>query len=337
MKKWTRRSVFAAFVIFTVLPRLAGAQALYSNDADDVPAAQPDDALSIDVPKYLDNLLSGPSTKAAASPALEPGPGTQPATQPLYQPETNTERSLAEFLGQFSAYEPIYFIAGPYNPLAKFQFSFKFRLFNQDAPVVKQLPLLGGLYFSYTQLSLWQLNLNSAPFYDSNYMPEFFYSNEDIKAIKLPGVTELGLQTGYGHDSNGEHDGPTKRGLNILFIRPIVNFGDPEAFHFYIAPKAYVYIFNLDDNRTIAKYRGYCDLRTVAGWRQGLELSFIGRIGSDYNKGSVQFDLSYPIRDLLNRNLDLYIDAQYFNGYGESLITYRARTQAFRIGIGLAR
>jgi phospholipase A1/A2 len=281
------------------------------------------DALpTLQLPAYLDSLLGGP--------------GTQASTQPLLQPETITERSIAEFLGHFSAYEPIYFIAGPTDPLVKFQFSFKFQLFNKDAPLVKKIPVLGGLNFSYTQLSLWRLDKSSAPFYDSNYMPEFFYSNEDIKAVKLPGVSELGLQTGYGHDSNGEA-GATSRGINILFFRPIFVFGNPEQLHFYIAPKAYVYIFDLSGNTDIARYRGYCDLTAVAGWRQGLELAFLGRIGSDYNRGSVQFDLTYPIRDLLDKNLDVYIDAQYFNGYGETLLEYNRRTQEFRIGVALAR
>ncbi len=281
------------------------------------------DALpTVQLPAYLDNLLAGP--------------GTQASTQPLYQPETITERSFAEFIGHFSGYEPIYFIAGPTDPLVKFQFSFKFELFNKESPLAKEVPLLSGLNFSYTQLSLWQLDKTSAPFYDSNYMPEFFYSNEDIKAVSIPGVSELGLQTGYGHDSNGE-GGTTSRGVNILFLRPMLNFGNPDKFHFYIAPKGYVYIFGKDGNPDIAKYRGYCDLTAVMGWRQGLELSFLGRVGSQGNRGSVQFDLTYPVRDLLNHNLDVYVDAQYFNGYGETLLEYNRRSQAFRIGVALAR
>lgn len=275
----------------------------------------------ISAPMFLDTLL--------------PGPGTQPATQPLYQPISGNERSIAEFIGHFSAYEPIYFIAGPANPLAKFEFSFKYRLFNKEAPLSKEFPLLSGLHFSYSQISLWQLDKPSAPFYDTSYKPEFFYSNEDIKAIKLPGVSELGLQTGFGHESNGQ-GGTTSRGINILFFRPIFDFGDPEQFHFYVAPKLFLYLTD-DGNPDIAKYRGYCDLRTVIGWRQGLEFSVLGRLGSDYNRGSVQLDLTYPIRDLLKNNLDVYIDAQYFYGYGETLLGYNQRSQAFRIGFALAR
>ncbi len=275
----------------------------------------------ISMPVFLDTVL--------------PGPGTQPATQPMLQSQSGAERSIAEFIGHFSAYEPIYFIAGPYNPVAKFEFSFKYRLFNERAPLATAVPILYGLHFSYSQISLWQLDVYSAPFYDTSYKPEFFWSNEDIKLFKIPLVSEFGLQTGYGHESNGQA-GAASRGINILFFRPIFNFGDPERFHFYIAPKLFVYLTE-DGNPDISKFRGYCDLRAVVGWRQGLELSVLGRLGSDYNRGSITLDLTYPIRDLLDNNLDVYIDAQYFNGYGETLRGYNVRSQAFRMGLALAR
>jgi outer membrane phospholipase A len=287
-------------------------------------AAEPVDlsVCSVSMPAYFDNATAGP--------------GTQPSTLPLMQPETSLQRSVAEFIGHFSAYEPMYFIAGPVDPLVKFQLSFKYKLFNDEAPLARAVPLLSGLHFSYTQLSLWQLTQPTSAFYDTNYKPEFFFSNEDINQFKLPLVSQFGLQTGIGHESNGRGNAD-ERAINYLFLRPIFDFGDVEKFHFYIAPKAYVYIFSLSDNPDIQHYRGYCDLRSVVGWRQGLELSFLGRIGSNYNKGSVQFDLTYPIRDLLDHNLDLYLDLQYFNGYGESLIDYNHRTSAFRVGFALAR
>jgi outer membrane phospholipase A len=282
------------------------------------------DPISFSVPEYLDSLKSADAS------------ATQPSTQPMFQSQTRAQRSIAEFIGHFSGYEPMYFIAGPVNPDVKFQLSFKYKLFSDDAPLAKAVPLISGLHFSYTQLALWQLDQPTSAFFDTNYKPEFFFSNEDIRQFKLPLVSQFGLQTGIGHESNGRGDAD-ERAINYLFLRPIFDFGNVEDFHFYIAPKAYVYIFSLDDNRDIQHYRGYMDLRAVIGRREGLELSFLGRIGSDYNKGSVQFDLTYPLRDLLDRNLDLYLDLQYFNGYGESLILYNERTSSFRVGISLVR
>lgn len=263
-------------------------------------------------------------------------PATQPAVAPpLDMPQTAFQRSVSEFLGHFSAYDPIYFIGGATDPVAKFQFSFKYRLLNAKSPLARKVPLIGGLHFSYTQLSLWQLDKNSAPFYDSNYMPELFYSNEDIP-LKIPGVSLLGFQGGFAHDSNGR-DGTVSRSINMLWIRPLVTFGDPERFHVSVAPRLFSYIGDLSNNPDIYHFRGYTELRGVVGWRQGLELSAVARAGARWNKGSILLDLTLPLRDILANNFDVYLDAQYFNGYGESLLSYNRRTQAFRVGLALVR
>jgi phospholipase A1 len=273
---------------------------------------------------------------SVVQPFLFDAPATQPATLPSEQPQTAGQRTLAEFIGHFSGYEPMYFIAGPVDPVAKWQVSFKYRLLNPDAPLSQWFPPLAGLHFSYTQMSLWQLDKPSAPFFDTAYKPEFFWSNEDVQKFKIPGVSQFGFQGGFGHESNGR-GGVDSRSLNILFARPIITFGDPEHFHVSLAPKLYGYIGDISENPDIARYRGYCDFRTIVGWRQGLELSALARVGNDWDKGSIQLDLTFPLRSLLYKNFDLYLDAQYFYGYGESLLTYNQRTNAFRIGLGLVR
>jgi phospholipase A1 len=306
-------TLWVPLAILLLIWSVAVADAQTARFLPDPPASQ--------VP-LLDNIITGPASREAS-------------TQPLFGPENGFQKSVAEFIGHFSACDPIYIIAGPVNPLVKFQFSFKYQLFNDQSPVAKAVPLLSGLNFSYTQLSLWELDKPSAPFFDTNYMPEFFYSNEDLQ-WRPPGVSQLGIQTGYAHDSNGQA-GPASRSINMLFFRPIITFGDVDQFHFYVAPRLYTYIGDLSNNPDIYHYRGYCDLRAVVGWRQGLELSALARVGSAWNRGGVQLDLTYPLRDLLNHNLDVYVDAQYFYGYGESLLTYNHKTDAFRIGFALAR
>jgi outer membrane phospholipase A len=269
-----------------------------------------------------DNIITGPTPQQAA-------------TQPVDQPNNGVQRTLAEFVGHFAPYQPMYFVAGPVDPLVRFQLSFKYRLFNPDSPIGK-IPVIGDLDFAYTQLSLWALTEPSAPFYDTNYQPEAFYNDDNIQWAHIPGVSQLGLMAGFGHDSNGQA-GSISRQLNIVFVQPTFNFGNPEAFHFYVSPKAYYYIGDLSQNPDIAYYRGYVDARFVAGWKYGLEASVVGRVGSHGNKGSVLLDLTYPLRDLLDKNVDLYLDAQYFNGYGEVLREYNTRQNEFRIGFALVR
>jgi phospholipase A1 len=307
---------------FAALAHLIAPDAGPSTDpADAAPPPPPANLIGVH-PILADNIITGP-TKAEA------------ATRPVDQPNAGAQRTLAELVGHFSPYQPTYFVAGAVNPLVRFQLSFKYRLFNPDSAVGK-IPVIGDLDFAYTQLSLWALTEPSAPFFDTNYQPEAFYNDDDVQWLRLPGVRQLGLMAGFGHDSNGQA-GPTSRQLNLLFVQPTFDFGDPEQFHFYVSPKAYIYIGDLSQNPDIAKFRGYVDARFVVGWRHGLELSALGRIGSDANRGSVLLDLTYPLRDLLFQNVDVYVDAQYFNGYGESLIEYNTRQNEFRIGFALVR
>ena len=66
----------------------------------------------------------------------------------------------------------MYFVVGGNGGLsARFQLSFKYRLFDSDSLPVAWLPQLGNLYFGYTQNSLWDLGANSAPFRDTSYRP----------------------------------------------------------------------------------------------------------------------------------------------------------------------
>lgn len=244
--------------------------------------------------------------------------------------------ALAEFFGHFSGHEPIYFLIGPDAPNAKFQFSFKYAVLNPDAPIVQSVPALAGINFAYTQTSFWDTSDESAPFFDSSYKPEALWSDEYMPSLSRRGVYGLGLQFGVQHESNGE-SGLDSRSLNVVFIRPIVTLGDVRAFHVTVAPRLVAYIGGQGDNPDIEDYRGYGDVRVTAGWREGLELSALARVGDDWNRGSIQVDLTYPLNKLLFRNLDLYLDVQGFYGYGESLRVYNERDATLRVGVAVVR
>jgi outer membrane phospholipase A len=51
----------------------------------------------------------------------------------------------------------------------------------------------------------------------------------------------------------------------------------------------------------------------------------------------VQLDFNYPLSKMLFHNLAIYFYAQFFTGYGETLLTYDQKDTAFRIGLGLTR
>ena len=79
------------------------------------------------------------------------------------------------------------------------------------------------------------------------------------------------------------------------------------------------------------------DLRVVAGWRGGFQAAFLARLGNDFDKGSLQVDLSYPLQRLAIRDLGMYLHGQFFTGYGESLLEYDESTTSFRLGLSLVR
>jgi len=61
-------------------------------------------------------------------------------------------------------------------------------------------------------------------------------------------------------------------------------------------------------------------------------------VGDDWDKGSVQMDLSYPLRKFtLFKWLDVYAHAQIYTGYGESLLRYNGERHDVRFGLSLVR
>ena len=195
------------------------------------------------------------------------------------------------------------------------------------------------MHVAYSQTSFWDLEGESKPFFDNSYRPELLWSADDLRLKMTPSVvSRLGMQAGLQHESNGK-EGADSRSLNIAYIRPSFTFGDAKGDGLFLtfAPKAFAYIGDIGDNPDIKDYRGHFELRGIVGWQEGLQLSTIGRVGDDWDKGSVQFDLSYPLRKVFAGNIDLFLHAQYFNGFGESLLEYNESTSAFRLGVSLVR
>ena len=82
-----------------------------------------------------------------------------------------------------------------------------------------------------------------------------------------------------------------------------------------------------DDNPDIYKYMGYFEFSGAYRYNEH-EFSFMTRnnLNSD-NRGAIQLDWSFPLWGRLRGY------AQYFNGYGESLIDYNADIERFGVGI----
>lgn len=248
-----------------------------------------------------------------------------------------TEAGLVEYRPlRFAAYEPIYFLYGTEQPNAKFQISFKYQFVPPDSPLGRKAPALTGFHVGYTQISFWDLEGESKPFFDNSYKPELLWLWDDIRPGDWGPIKRLDLQLGVQHESNGR-SGDESRSLNIAYVRPTVTFGDRSDWFVSVAPRIWSYIGSNDDNDDIEQFRGYGDLKLVVGKGDGLQIAATGRLGADGDRGSLQVDVSYPIRKVLFDSFDVYLHGQYFTGYGESLLRYDDSDSTFRLGISLVR
>jgi outer membrane phospholipase A len=231
--------------------------------------------------------------------------------------------------------DPTYFIVGNsgHDVSAKFQLSFKYRIFQPDDP--RSRGLIDNLYFGYTQFSIWDLQAPSSPFRDTNYRPSLFYFLPDL-GVTNSFISRMSLATGLEHESNGQ-DGAKSRSLNIAFVEPSVSFGNLNDYHLTVAPKIYAYLGPMTDNPDIADYRGNVDLKISFGKPDGIGFSTQLRKGRHGNAGSADNQLSYPLSRLIPGTAG-YLFADYFYGYGESLLNYNEKvTPQFRMGFSLSR
>jgi outer membrane phospholipase A len=270
--------------------------------------------------------------KAAEAAPVEPA--RSPAELPKASTDGGEEADVGQIPGHFKAL-PFYTSSAPMILLdgsAQLQVS----ALQRYAPLAKRFPVFKGIHIAYTQTSLWDLGSTSKPFVDTSYKPELFYAVERVDGGRWADWLRLDLQAGFQHESNGK-SGADSRSLNVAYVEPKVVVGKEDGIQFSLAPRAWTYVGGLDENPDIKDFRGYVGLRSTLGWANGLLLSATGRLGDDADRGSLQLDLSYPIFRLLYGNLGLYLYAQYFLGYGESLLRYNERTSIFRIGFALFR
>jgi len=242
----------------------------------------------------------------------------------LYQP----------YLDNITPYEPIYFLVGTNPEKSKFQFSFRYRLFNPDGPLASENKWVTGIHFGYTQTSFWDLGSDSAPFEDTSYKPELFHLTDNV-SWRPSWLKGLFLQTGLLHESNGR-DEDQSRTINTFYLKPIaILYNKNNGLGLQVVPKVWVYVKNGEHNKDVRDYRGFFELELKAGEADRLVTTTALRWARE--GGSVQVDLDYPVRGELSKNLEIYLHCQYVNALAESLLHYRDRTEALRFGISFIR
>jgi outer membrane phospholipase A len=226
--------------------------------------------------------------------------------------------------------EPMYFIAGTRGPTtARFQISLKYRLFDATSGFGRDQPWLSGLYFGYTQNSLWDLSTESKAFRDTSYRPSLFWKWERPDRSAFFDGARLGLE----HESNGG-EGSESRSINIAFVRPEWHWKLAGGARLEFTPKLYSYL-DKEENTDIDDYRGYADWRVRYDSGNLWIATAVLRYGTA-GKGSVQVDLSRRTRDLKFGPVSGYLHIQFFAGYGEDIVNYNVRGKSqLRIGFAI--
>ena len=276
-----------------------------------------------------------PASVAEAAASTPPAPAGAPAAVAPMAPVASLPPDAAPVEpSALGFHEPMYFLVGGKDPVsARFQFSFRYRIVDDQGVVADTLPDARGLYFGFTQTSLWDLQSESKPFRDSSFRPSLFYrwGLDDPE-----GRGALALYGGYEHESNGKEDMPS-RSIDTLFARAEARLRlDESGIYLGVVPKVWTYL-DREDNPDIAQYRGHAELGLRLGRDDALLFSTLIRRGSAGKMGT-QYDLSYPIRRSVFSGVGAFVHLQAFKGYGETLLEYDQNKETqYRLGISLVR
>ena len=198
----------------------------------------------------------------------------------------------------------------------KFQLSFKM-------PVVEDLLGTGSdLYVAYTNQSYWQAYNRdiSSPFRETDHEPEVFLMIPNDWG--LFGWKNSIVQVGAVHQSNGQ-SGYLSRSWNRVYADFVLEKGNMLV---NFKPWHRIHESN-DDNPDISDYYGNYELTGL--YKKGdntFSLMMRNLFDSD-GRDTYQLDWSFPMYKRWRGYM------QYFNGYGESLVDYNAKSR--RIGFGI--
>lgn len=200
----------------------------------------------------------------------------------------------------------------------KFQLSFKIPLIRQF--LVEE----SSLWFAYSQVAFWQMyNFDaSSPFRETNYEPEFIWVNKTN--FDVFGFRNSFITLAINHQSNGRSK-PLSRSWNRIVAQFILERNNTilSLKPWYRLPED-----DKDDgNPNIEKYLGYAEFSVLQKYKEHLSTIMLRNNLRSENKTTVELTYTFKFS---NRFKGI---AQYFNGYGESLLDYDHRVQ--RLGVGI--
>ena len=197
---------------------------------------------------------------------------------------------------------------------------------------------------AYTQTSYWQLFIESSPFRETNYKPEFFVTFPFYHKLDFIGMKAIAL--GYKHSSNGQSDNPDvnatreyedgpyegsrSRSWNRLYVRGYFQWENffTELTLWHRMKEEY----ETNDNPNITDFYGDGSLE-IGYIREKLLTRVTLRQSFDSGHFTGQLEMSHPVP--LSDNIFFYLQA--FTGYGQSLIDYDKHVNQVGFGLSISR
>lgn len=233
-------------------------------------------------------------------------------------------KNYSEGKGKLNPYKPTYFMLqlGTPDPRDQKQLYAKFQI-----NIRQHLPS-DYLYFAYTFRALWSITEESAPFKDSTHNPEIFL---DINGKRLLKLGQIGIE----HESNGK-GGEDSRSWNRAYWEPRLVYNRPEGSllgfdTISVLLKGWIkFKEGVSNNPDILDYYGNGEI-TIKLYGNEAQFAVKARKGLKKDYGNIQAEFMRRI----SKNICLY--AQFWDGYGESLLDYNKRSTRYGIGISLTR
>lgn len=182
------------------------------------------------------------------------------------------------------------------------------------------------LWVAYTQQSNWQVynqGSKSAPFRNTDYMPELFITQPVKANLPFGGKLRM-LGVGYVHQSNGQSR-PLSRSWNRVYAMAGMQWGK-----LTVIPRVWARLDtngDKDDNPDISDYMGYGDLKLSYQLNNHHTFFSVLRYNPIKNRGAIQLNYTFPIKG----KLKAYV--QGFYGYGENLLEYNHKQKAIGLGV----
>ncbi len=237
---------------------------------------------------------------------------------------TDSLKHDLQFGPYFGLYKDNYFTVGttPFrkptstNSDVKFQISLSIRLTNAV------LPWNSFLFLFYTQKTFWNVFQNSMPMHDLNFNPGIGWSKPFFNKGRYAGKLTMLVE----HESNGR-DGLDSRSWNRVSFYGSTIIDDWLMVH----AKFWIPIIDGENNSDILKYCGIYQsgvVVTTPNKKFSFGLTMVKRSGWNLNFNTI-LEASWKVHEKSNLNLF----AQYYNGYGESLLDYNQFHSRLRVGI----